>query len=336
MNSAVQRAVGAYGWWKTRKRTVSLTQLLKSQKAAISLPMTFNRTTYTQKWGEGGVWGAAVQDGKLSVLSLPNASTATESGMICLCALVAALLCFFGDHAITQILVHVVSWTMIHYVLEGDEVAVEGPLIAAFNQYVQAVAVEADCDTLWTKLLDLVNIHQAQITGTSLADILKLDAVYTVDSHLIISLVQWVLTLMKLQHWYPTQSLHLWALGLVLSQLGFEVDVEYRAVASEDDYAFSSTSSNQFAGHPKVALVTALVGKTDHWTPIPTASSMSISSTKHNFYPFMQSWWFYSGICPHINQTRTWLNISQIYGNIHTTRSRESLPVGQGCIVVHS
>ena len=110
--------------------------------------MTFNRTAYTQKRGEGGVQGAAVQDGKLSVLSLPNASTATESGMICLCALVAALLCFFGDHAVTQILVHVVPRTMIHYEHKGDEVAVEGPLIATFNQYVWAVAVEEDSDTL--------------------------------------------------------------------------------------------------------------------------------------------------------------------------------------------
>jgi hypothetical protein len=134
--SAVQLAVSAYGWWKAHERTVSLAQLLKSQKAAISSPMTFNPTIYARKREERGVCGAAVQGGVLSVLSLLNASTATEPGMICLHALVAALLCFFSEHAVTQILVDVVPQTMIHYELEGDEVAVEGPLIAAFGQYV--------------------------------------------------------------------------------------------------------------------------------------------------------------------------------------------------------
>ena len=285
MDSAVQLAVGAYGWWKARERTVSLAQLLKSQKAAISSPMTFNRTVYARKREEGGVRGAAVQSGVLSVLSLPNASTATESGMICLRALVAALLCFFREHAVTQILVDVVPRTMIHYELEGEEIIVEGPLIAAFSQYVRAVAIEEDSDTLRTKLLDSVDVHQVRITGASLADILKCDTVHSVDSHLMVGLVRWVLTSRKAQHWYPTRSLHVWALGLVLSQLGFEVDVEYRVVSSEEDYTLSSARSNHFGGHSKVVLVTAPVGETDHCAPIPTESSASSSYTKPQLLP---------------------------------------------------
>jgi hypothetical protein len=285
MDSAVQLAVGAYGWWKARERTLSLAQLLKSKKAAISSPMTFNQTVYARKREEGSVRGAAVQNGVLSMLSLPNASTAIDSGMICLRALVAALLCFFGENAVTQILVDVVPRTMIHYELEGEEVVVEGPLITAFNQYVKAVAVEEDSDTLRTKLLDSVNVHQARITGASLSDILKSDTVYFVDSHLMVGLVRWALTSRKTHYWYPTRSLHVWALGLVLSQLGFEVDVEYHVASSEDDYNLLFGRRNHFGGHPKVVLVPAPVGETDHCAPVSTASSISSLYAKPQLLP---------------------------------------------------
>jgi len=274
IDTAVQLAVGSYGWWKARERRNSLQHLLGCKGAQITSPSTFNSRIYAQRRADGGVRGSTAQDGALTSLALPNASTAADQPMACLRALVTALLCFYGQSAVTKVLAEVVPQSLFHYDLDGVEIQVDGPLLAAFSQYVQAVTTEEDNDILRQQLLERVATRQSTLIlgGASLADIIRCDPTHVIDAHNVVGLMQWTLTPShkRSTSWYPTRSLTVWALALVMSELGFEITAWQYAVASETAYLGHSSTTAHFGSHPQVVLVASSVGRTDLCAPPPT------------------------------------------------------------------
>ena len=248
----------------------------------------------------GGIQGAAVRDGTLASLPLPNASTATEghAAQLCLRALAVALLCFFEPDTATHVLAAVVPYGLLHYEQEGENINIEGSIYAAFRQYVKAVATEEDIDPIRHSLLRAVENKQSQVSGASLKEILSCNLLQTVDVPYSIGVMRWVLTsLHRRRHeCYPTRSFNTWALAVVLSELGFQVSASLRAVNSEDDYVGQVSESRYSTGHPDVILVTASVGETDLMAPRPTAPNPAVTykpqlipNTQHTlgrFQPF--------------------------------------------------
>jgi len=228
-----------------------------------------------------GVQGTAVKDGTLTSFPLPNASTAMEgdAAQICLRALTVALLCFFEPDTATHVLVASVPYGLLHYDQEGEDVKIEGPIYAAFRQYVKAVATEEDTDPIRQSLIRAVENNQARVSGASINEILSCNLLQTVDMPYSIGLVRWVLTsLHRRRHeCYPTRSFTVWALATVLSELGFQVSASLWAVNNEDDYVAQISSSRYRTGHPDVVLVTASVGETDLMAVQPTAANPAVT-----------------------------------------------------------
>ena len=79
--------------------------------------------------------GIAYSNGELELLTLPKASTALDgdSGLICLRALVTAVLCLFDVAATTAILAQVIPDNLIHYELDDQPLNVEGPLLSSLR-----------------------------------------------------------------------------------------------------------------------------------------------------------------------------------------------------------
>ena len=105
-----------------------------------------------------GVQGAAVNNGTIVTFPLPNASIATDGrpAQICLRALTVALLCFFEPDTTAHVIASVVPYGLLHYDQEGEDIRIEGPIYAAFREYVKAVATEEDTDPLRQSLLRAV------------------------------------------------------------------------------------------------------------------------------------------------------------------------------------
>ncbi|KAL2046166.1 hypothetical protein N7G274_001613 [Stereocaulon virgatum] len=99
LDQVVQLATGAYGWYKARERTQSLSQLLEAKGAHLVNTSSFDKRVYTQCRDEQGqVLGVVVREGIATSTKLPKASTANpeDPNQACLRALTTGLLCFFS------------------------------------------------------------------------------------------------------------------------------------------------------------------------------------------------------------------------------------------------
>lgn len=211
--------------------------------------------------------GAAVKEGILASLPIPKASTATEghAAQTCLRALTTALLCFYETNTVADILAAVLPYGLLHFDQEGVDIKIEGPIYAAIRQYVIAVAKEEDTDPLRQTLLQAIEAKRRTVSGSSLKEVISSCMYKPTDLSFSIGLLRWVLTSLHRRHHecYPTRSFTVWALAVVLSELGFQVSASLWAVSNEEDYELQVSNASYRTGHPDVILVTASVGHTD-------------------------------------------------------------------------
>lgn len=274
---AVQLATGAYGWWKARDRGRSMLGLVQSKQCQISTTSSFNLLRYIDRRKDGLVRGVARNpDGVLSCVTLPNASTASsgDQGIVCLRAVVCALLCFYNSATVVEILISVLPGTLYTSDQEGGNETIEGAMVSSLRQYVEAATSEENSDDLRQKLLDGVDSKLGNVTGATSKDVFECDSFLESDVPNFIGALRWILTpaYNRDQRVYPTRSLKVWALSLIMANLGFEVTASMHAVSSENDYRAYVQDFSYQQTYQEVILVTSNVGPTD---PLNTRGSGS-------------------------------------------------------------
>ncbi|KAJ7036553.1 hypothetical protein C8F04DRAFT_472821 [Mycena alexandri] len=266
LDTAVHLAVGAYGWWKARERHMSLAHQLETNGAHLTTVTSFNRTTYLSAREGTAVRGAAmVQQGALSSVQLPNASTAKDDAAMCIRALVTALFCFFTEEGVTEIVSNVMPDFLLRYDLDDVKIPIDGALRAALRQYIVTVQTEEDSDSLRQRLLERVQVMCGTVTQVLSPDDMAADNILDGDGHLMICLIRWVLTSAhkRKEEWYPTRSMRVWSLAIVLESIGFDIHAYPTPAATEEVYLQHSSPTAHYGGHSQVVLVTAPVGDTD-------------------------------------------------------------------------
>jgi hypothetical protein len=238
---AVQLATGAYGWWKVRERCHSLAQLAETKDARISATSTFNLLRYRHRRQDSLIRGVARSpDGILSCVTLPNASTATDgdAGMVCLRAVICALLCFYNTPTVLTILVDSLPGTLYHSNQDGGEETIEGPLLSSLREYIRSAEVEEDSDQLRQKLQEIVDSRLLNVTTATHKDLFECDENLESDVPNIVGALRWILTpeFKRKYRVYPTRSLKVWALAVIMAQLGFEVVSAMHVISSKKEY----------------------------------------------------------------------------------------------------
>lgn len=276
---AIQLATGAYGWWKVRDRGRSLAGLVGSKGAQISAASTFNLLRYVDRRKDCLLRGVARDpDGVLSCVTLPNASTASsgDAGMICLRAVVCALLCFYEIPIVMEVLVGALPGTLYTSDQEGGNEIIEGPLLACLREYVKAAAAEEDSDNLRQRLQDIVDTKLSNITGATKKDVFECDQFLESDAPNFIGVLRWILTpvMKREQRVYPTRSLKVWTFALILAQLGFEVFAAMHTISSKEDYELFVEKVGYQSTYQEVFLVTSNNVPTD-----PLARDIQRAST---------------------------------------------------------
>jgi hypothetical protein len=283
LDTAVQLAIGAYGWYKARERSHSLTQLLSARGGSLISTSSFNKDVYNRnRQHQGQVLGIIVQNGAVVSTELPKASTAINehAGQACLRALSTGILCFYNVDATTSILSELIPFALLQLEQEDAVVNMEGPLFNGLKQYVSAIAVEEDSSTYRTHLLHVASNHQAQFTSVALNEILACDSTEVIESHLVIGCLKWMLTPLHKRDFlqYPTRSLRVWALASIMGQLGFEIAASAEVVTTKEDYSRATNVNQYVAGFPEVVLVTANIGETDYFasSEVPASSEFDL------------------------------------------------------------
>ena len=159
MHAAVQLAVGAYGWWKAKERTLSLIEMVHADGGRLAPSTTFNRGRYLTIRETSEFRGIAWFDGRLESVPVPKASTAKmgDAGLLCLRAITTALLVLYDIDSTTAVLAYIIPHCLINYDLERESFEVTGPFLTTVKQFVVGVAAEEHCGTMKRKLLGIIN-----------------------------------------------------------------------------------------------------------------------------------------------------------------------------------
>ena len=281
VNAAIQLAVGAYGWWKARERSVSLIELVNGNGGRLSASLSFNMSRYLMACQSSEFRGIAWFDGRLESVPVPNASTAKfgDAGMVCLRAITTALLALYNIDSTTAVLAHIIPHCLINYDLEHDPIVLDGPFLTTVRQLVSGIAAEEYCNAMRKRIQERVDeeyhkLFPTSTTGMSLADVKE------VDIPIIIGLFKWILAppSKRDSNLYPTRSLSAWCMTVTLSQLGFDVRYSSVLISTTALYDEHLTLHN----HPSpstVFLVSCGGRQTDFLMPTPgtkpTKSSQS-------------------------------------------------------------
>jgi hypothetical protein len=134
VNGAVQLAIGAYGWWKARERSLSLIETIATC-GQLSPSTNFNELRYDAARRTTEVRGIAWYDGRLESLPCPGASTGTmgDKGLICLRAITTALLAIYDVNATTAILAHIIPKHLINYDFGDRVLFIDGPVLSSIR-----------------------------------------------------------------------------------------------------------------------------------------------------------------------------------------------------------
>ncbi|KAI9720424.1 MAG: hypothetical protein M1812_002930 [Candelaria pacifica] len=240
LDSAIQLAIGAAGWYKGRERALSLQQTFHARQASLVPADTFIRERYRRlRDGYGGVYGAVVGPSrKLLNIPLPGASTAVteDPGLDCLRALIVGLSCFVDEQQTISLLKESLPQYMLHYNQDDPDQpqALEGACLAATIQFVIAVRHEDGVDRLKEHLHAAVSRGLERVTNASLQELLA--SQYT-ELAQISGMLRWALAAGWSKNYAPlgkpdynTRSLKVWALALVLAELGFNIEASKSAV----------------------------------------------------------------------------------------------------------
>ena len=225
--TATQLAVGAYGWWKARNRSVSLVQLIHGNGGSLMPALAFNSNRYQTALALSEFRGVAWFDGRLESATLPTAGTGRfgDAGLHCLRALTTALLAFYDVGSIVPILAVLVPKYLVNYDLDEERRFEPGPLLGSIREYVESVSAEEKSATLTRKLLTTVDQYSSKLFVKS-GKYPTVGAIHDVDTSIVIGLLEWVLSAPSKRgnvESYPTRSFGAWSLSVVLNQIGFDI-----------------------------------------------------------------------------------------------------------------
>jgi hypothetical protein len=270
IKAAVELAVGAYGWWKARERTLSLMEMIKSEGGRLTPSFSFNVARYLAAPQLCQFRAIASVDGRLEAVALPNASTANigDAGANCLRAIVTALLALYDVATTTEVLAYVIPRCLINYDLEGEHPEAVGPFLQSVRHYVKGVADEELCSTTRKQLHTYVDEEYRTLFPENK---FRIKNVQDIEIPLIIGLLEWILMApsKRSSAWYRTRSLTVWSLSIMLSRLGFDIGTTAMVVTTEklyDEYMSSLLADPPF--EPEVALTTCAGRATNLSVPI--------------------------------------------------------------------
>lgn len=241
LTSAFQLAVGTYGWWRARERTKSLQGIFESAGASLVPANSFNLPVYLDARKNCAVRGISIMNGEIIGGDLPRSSTSRQGnpGQLCLRALTTSLLCFYSRFAVVKILAELIPYSMLHYEQEGETLQFEGPIFASLNEYVHAVEIEEDSTILKKQILQRLDTATLSL-GLESHRVSTDEGVRGSDHAKVRALLKWILTSMtnKIDTLvYPTRSLLAWSLGMVISQLGFQISASRTIISSQAQYS---------------------------------------------------------------------------------------------------
>jgi hypothetical protein len=273
VKTAVQLAVGAYGWWKARERSITLVDMVHAIGGQLAPPTTFNAAQYQFVRRKTEVRGIAWYNGRLEAVPLPRASTGNwgDLGLICLRAVTTALLTLYNIDATAAVLSRIIPKRLINYDVEDTTFVDDGPFRACVRQFVESVAAEEETNTLRTDLWRRLDATMDEMLSDPTRRFkFNADDVREVEVPIVIGLVDWALTSpnKRLSPSYLTRSLTAWSLAVLLSYLGFEVRAFTKAIHSRELYD-QAISNKTALPHSSVCLVTYNAGKTDLLAPTP-------------------------------------------------------------------
>lgn len=270
LETAVQLATGVWGWYKGPQSIQSLQQTLGARNAALVPSQTFLRYRYANFRHEHGcVYGAAFDTRhSLIQLALPRASTALsdDAGIDCLRALIVGLSCFLVEEQIYAVLRDVIPEYLLHFQHDDDTHRLEGASLTAILHFIATVMHEEAVDKIRGRLLDVVDSQLPRVSGASRSELL---ACQHAEIRHVAGVLRWVLKPAyrfegSCKPAYPTRSLKVWALALVLAELGFEVEASRIAVKTPYDSRGLEALSNQaHLSNPELFLVLAHGWPTD-------------------------------------------------------------------------
>src|SRR5271156_139733 len=267
VSSAVQLAVGAYGWWKARERTMSLAEMVRANGGLLAPSTTFNFFRYLSVRESGELRGIAWFDGRLESVPVPKASTGKsgDAGLSCLRAITTTLLVLFYVDSVTVVLAHIIPRRLINYDLEHEPVDASGPFLTSIRQFVEGVAAEENCDIVRRTLLGQFNEEYKNLFPGSLGSV-PLEDFQEIEIPIVIGLLEWTLTSPAKRRlaYYPTRSLAGWSMAVALSNIGFEIHASSTLINNTADF-------EEFRGEESatVVLVTCKDLETDYERPIP-------------------------------------------------------------------
>ena len=282
VNAAIQLAVGAYGWWKARERSVSLIELVNGNGGRLSASLSFNISQYLMACQSSEFRGIAWFDGRLESVPVPNASTAKfgDAGMICLRAITTALLTFYNIDSTTAVLAHIIPHCLINYDLERDPVVVDGPFLTTVRQFVSGIAAEEHCNTVRKRIQERVDVEYRKLFSTPIMTGVYVTDVKEAEIPIIIGLFKWVLAPPSKRdtNLYPTRSLSAWCMTVFLSQLGF--DVRHSSVLISTTALYDEHLAPHNHPAPSSVFLVACDGRrTDFLMPTPGAKPTKSSQS---------------------------------------------------------
>ena len=229
--TAVQLATGAYGWYKAKERTKSLQQMLSISGGQLVSTSSFNYNFYKAiRQDHTFMQGVVVQDHKVQQTRLPKGSSAIpqDSGAACLRAVTAGLLCLLDVEAVVEVLQDVIPHSMVQLNQEGAPLVIEGTLLTSLKQQVSAVALEEDSDKFRQFMLERVRDRQSRMIRNDTGDIVDFVHSSVNELPLLIGVLRWILMPLHQRTFekYPTRSLKVWTVALIMEILGFEVQVD--------------------------------------------------------------------------------------------------------------
>jgi len=270
INGAVQLAVGAYGWWKAQERSMSLMETIKTVGHLVP-STTFNRFRYEAARRTTEVRGIAWYDGRLESFPLPSASTANvgDGGLVCLRAITTVLLALYDANSTTAVLAEIIPQCLINYNLEDDRLVVDGPVLSGLRQFVDAVSIEEQANTLRKSLWSRVDEAFGKMLLS--AKRFNVENVKEIEVPIVIGLLEWILTnpSTRATRNYPTRSMTAWSLSVMLSHLGFDVRSSSRALKSGKSYDRNMSSDSPSIGTVFLVTFQCSTRSTDPSAPTP-------------------------------------------------------------------
>ena len=267
VSSAVQLAVGAYGWWKARERTMSLAEMVCANGGRLAPSTTFNFSRYLSIRESDQLRGIAWFDGRLESVPVPKASTGQsgDAGLSCLRAITTALLVLYDVDSVTVVLAHIIPRRLINYDLEHEPVNASGPFLTTIRQFVAGVAAEEKCNIAKRTLLGKIDEGYKTLFPQSLGSVI-IEDFQEIEIPIVIGLLEWILTSPAKRRLpcYPTRSIAGWSMAVALSNMGFEIHASSRLIYTTTD--FEELRNEESA---TVALVICNDFETDYERPTP-------------------------------------------------------------------